>query len=73
MALDLVINWAAHDLVLCFLHAAVGLTPYNDEHAKTGWTNRCGSPCLDEEQAHILYSRLLSNNVQGIPSLDEPA
>jgi hypothetical protein len=62
MALDLVINWAADDLVLCFLHAAVDLTPYdNDEHAKTGWTNWCGTPCLDEEQAQILYSRLLSN------------
>lgn len=62
MALDLVINWAADDLVLCFLHAAVDLTPYdNDEHAKTGWTNWCGTPCLNEEQAQILYSRLLSN------------
>jgi hypothetical protein len=62
MALDLVINWAADDLVLCFLHAAVDLTPYdNDEHAKTGWTNWCGTPFMDDEQAQILYSRLLSN------------
>jgi hypothetical protein len=62
MALDLVINWAADDLVLCFLHAAVDLTPYdNDEHAKTGWTNWCGTTSMNEDQAEILYSRLLSN------------
>ena len=62
MALDLVINWAADDLVLCFLHAAVDLTPYdNDEHAKTGWTNWCGTTSMNEEQAQILYSRLLNN------------
>jgi len=62
MAVDLVINWAADDLVLCFLHAAVDLTPYdNDEHAKTGWTNWCGTNCMTQEQAEILYSRLLSN------------
>ncbi|KAI9512050.1 hypothetical protein F5148DRAFT_123837 [Russula earlei] len=62
MAVDLVINWAADDLVLCFLHAAVDLTPYdNDEHAKTGWTNWCGTNSMTQEQAQILYSRLLSN------------
>ena len=62
MALDLVINWAADDLVLCFLHAAVDLTPYdNDEHAKTDWTNWCGTTSMNEEQAQILFSRLLNN------------
>jgi len=62
MAVDLVINWAADDLVLCFLHAAVDLTPYdNDEHAKTGWTNWCGTNSMTQEQAQILYSRLLNN------------
>ncbi|KAI0250261.1 hypothetical protein BJV78DRAFT_1128249 [Lactifluus subvellereus] len=61
MAVDLVINWAADGLVLCFLHAAVDLTPYdNDEHAKTGWTNWCGTNSMNQEQAQILYSRLLS-------------
>ncbi|KAI0303815.1 hypothetical protein B0F90DRAFT_1329070 [Multifurca ochricompacta] len=62
MAVDLVINWAAEGLVLCFIHAAVDLTPYdNDEHAKTGWTNWCGTNFMSQEQAQILYSRLLSN------------
>ena len=62
MAVDLVINWAAEGLVLCFIHAAVDLTPYdNDEHAKTGWTNWCGTNSMNQEQAHILYSRLLNN------------
>lgn len=62
MAVDLVINWAAEGLVLCFIHAAVDLTPYdNDEHAKTGWTNWCGTNSMNQEQAQILYSRLLNN------------
>ncbi|KAF8269555.1 hypothetical protein EI94DRAFT_1724967 [Lactarius quietus] len=62
MAVDLVINWAAEGLVLCFIHAAVDLTPYdNDEHAKTGWTNWCGTNSMNQEQAHILYSRLFNN------------
>ncbi|KAH9002906.1 hypothetical protein EDB86DRAFT_3073405 [Lactarius hatsudake] len=62
MAVDLVINWAAEGLVLCFIHAAVDLTPYdNDEHAKTGWTNWCGTNSMNQEQANILYSRLLDN------------
>ncbi|KAI0001494.1 hypothetical protein BJV74DRAFT_819002 [Russula compacta] len=67
MAVDLVINWAADDLVLCFIHAAVDLTPYdNDEHAKTGWTNWCGTNSMNQEQAQILYSRLLSNNPHSV-------
>ncbi|KAI0264492.1 hypothetical protein BC834DRAFT_937825 [Gloeopeniophorella convolvens] len=62
MAVDLVINWAAEGLVLCFIHAAVDLTPYdNDEHAKTGWTNWCGTNSMNPEQAQVLYSRLLNN------------
>lgn len=40
MAVDIVINWAADGVVLCFIHAVVDLTPRdNDEHNKTGWTN----------------------------------
>ena len=62
MAVDFVINWAAEGVVLCFMHAAVDLTPYdNDEHAKTSWTNWCGTNSMNQEQAHILYSRLLNN------------
>ena len=62
MAVDLVINCAAEGLALCFIHAAVDLTPYdNDEPAKTGWTNWCGTNSMNLEQAHLLYSRLLNN------------
>jgi len=62
MAVDLVINWASEGLVLCFLHAAVDLTPYdNDEHVKTGWSNWCGTSAMSAEQAQLLYQRLYSN------------
>lgn len=59
MAIDIVINWAADGLVLCFMHAVVDLTPRdNDEHHKTGWTNWCGTPYMSTEQVQLLYSRL---------------
>ena len=62
MAVDLVINSVAEGLFLCFIHAAVDLTPYdNDEHDKTGWTNWCGTNSMNPEQARILYERLLKN------------
>ncbi|KAI0049763.1 hypothetical protein FA95DRAFT_1537482 [Auriscalpium vulgare] len=61
MAVDLVINWAAEGLVLCFIHASVDLTPYdNDEHAKTGWSNWCGTDAMTQHTAQALYSRLFS-------------
>lgn len=60
MAVDIVINWAAEGLVLCFIHAIVDLTPNdNDERNKTGWTNWCGTPLMDGEQIQLLYRRLL--------------
>lgn len=60
MAVDIVINWAAEGLVLCFIHAIVDLTPNdNDEHHKTGWTNWCGTPLMTNEQIQLLYRRLL--------------
>ena len=60
MAVDLVINWAAEGLVLCFIHAVVDLTPYdNDEHVKTGWTNWCGTSAMNDQEAQLLYQRLL--------------
>ncbi|KAG5647397.1 hypothetical protein DXG03_000467 [Asterophora parasitica] len=60
MAVDIVINWAAEGLVLCFIHAIVDLTPSdNDEHNKTGWTNWCGTPLMDDAQIDTLYGRLL--------------
>ncbi|KAH9850255.1 hypothetical protein C2E23DRAFT_735327 [Lenzites betulinus] len=61
MAVDIVINYAADGLVLCFHHAVVDLTPRdNDEHNKTCWTNWCGTPNFNMEQVQILYQRLQS-------------
>ncbi|PFH53050.1 hypothetical protein AMATHDRAFT_73596 [Amanita thiersii Skay4041] len=60
MAVDIVTNWAADGLVLCFIHATVDLTPSdNDEQKKTGWTNWCGTYMMDVEQIERLYRSLL--------------
>ncbi|KAJ6619698.1 hypothetical protein B0H10DRAFT_2024503 [Mycena sp. CBHHK59/15] len=60
MAVDIVINWAAEGLVLCFIHAIVDLTPNdNDETHKTGWTNWCGTPVMSMDQIQLLFRRLL--------------
>ncbi|TFY65049.1 hypothetical protein EVG20_g5732 [Dentipellis fragilis] len=65
MAADLVINWAAEGLVLCFIHAVVDLTPFdNDEHVKTGWSNWCGTPGVDRQEAQVLYQRLYNTTPQ---------
>ncbi|KAI0671612.1 hypothetical protein C8Q78DRAFT_1069248 [Trametes maxima] len=62
MAVDIVINYAADGLVLCFHHAVVDLTPRdNDEHNKTCWTNWCGTPNFTVEQVQLLYHRLQTN------------
>ncbi|KAH7884509.1 hypothetical protein F5I97DRAFT_1463145 [Phlebopus sp. FC_14] len=59
MAVDIVTNWAAEGLVLCFLHAVVDLGPAdNDEQHKTPWTNWCGTPMMNAEQLQLLYQRL---------------
>ncbi|OBZ72204.1 hypothetical protein A0H81_07797 [Grifola frondosa] len=59
LAIDIVINWAADGLVLCFMHAVVDLTPRdNDEYNKSCWTNWCGTPYMSMEQVHLLYNRL---------------
>ncbi|KAF9468130.1 hypothetical protein BDZ94DRAFT_844721 [Collybia nuda] len=61
MAVDIVINWAAEGLVLCFIHAIVDLTPNdNDEQRKTGWTNWCGTPLMGVEQIELLFQSLLA-------------
>ncbi|KAH8100079.1 hypothetical protein BXZ70DRAFT_1025238 [Cristinia sonorae] len=61
MAVDIVINWAADGLVLCFIHAVVDLQERdNDEQHKTGWTNWCGTPYMGVDQVHLLYSQLVS-------------
>ncbi|KAJ6505958.1 hypothetical protein DFH09DRAFT_1200725 [Mycena vulgaris] len=60
MAVDIVINWAAEGVVLCFIHAIVDLNPNdNNETQKTGWTNWCGTPAMDQEQIQLLFRRLL--------------
>lgn len=60
MAVDIVINWAADGLVLCFMHAVVDLTARdNDENNKTGWTNWCGTPYMSMEQVQLMYQQLL--------------
>jgi hypothetical protein len=60
MAVDIVINWAAEGLVLCFIHAIVDLSPGdNDETQKTEWTNWCGTPYMPTTQIEVLYRALL--------------
>ncbi|KAI0783580.1 hypothetical protein C8Q75DRAFT_725397 [Abortiporus biennis] len=59
LAIDIVINWVADGLVLCFMHAVVDLNPRDDDEInKTGWTNWCGTPYMSTEQAHILFDKL---------------
>jgi hypothetical protein len=60
MTVDIVINWAAEGVVLCFIHAIVDLTPRdNDEAHKSGWSNWCGTPTMNTEQLDLLFRRLL--------------
>ncbi|KAF7965888.1 hypothetical protein HWV62_41008 [Athelia sp. TMB] len=60
MAVDIVINWAADNLVLCFIHAVTDLGPEdNDEQHKSHWTNWCGTPYMSMQQIELLYQRLL--------------
>lgn len=60
MAVDIVINWAADGLVLCFIHAVTDLTPNdNDEKHKSQWSNWCGTPYMAMQQIELLYQRLL--------------
>ena len=62
MAVDIVINWAADGVVLCFIHAVVDLEPRdNDESRKTGWTNWCGTPYMSQDQVNLLFQRLCNS------------
>ncbi|KAG8931534.1 hypothetical protein FRC01_001163 [Tulasnella sp. 417] len=66
LAADLVINWVADGLVLCFIHAIVDLSKQdNDEKSKTPWTNWCGAALMDERHsaglARALESPFLMN------------
>jgi hypothetical protein len=60
MTVDIVINWAAEGVVLCFVHAIVDLTPRdNDEAQKSGWSDWCGTPTMNTEQLDLLFRRLI--------------
>ena len=56
MAVDIIINWVADDLVLCFIHAVVDIFPVedNDELRKTGWSNWCSTYGFDVEVSTTL-------------------
>ncbi|EKM58216.1 uncharacterized protein PHACADRAFT_182583 [Phanerochaete carnosa HHB-10118-sp] len=70
MAVDIVINWAADGVVLCFIHAVVDISDRdNDEVNKTGWTNWCGTPYMSEQQVQLLHSRLMEH-IPPPPSMD---
>ncbi|KAI0701196.1 hypothetical protein BC835DRAFT_1324261 [Cytidiella melzeri] len=70
MAVDIVINWAADRVVLCFIHAVVDLEPRdNDEFHKTGWTNWCGTPHMSQDEVSLLFQRLC-NAMSPAESLD---
>ncbi|KAI0033555.1 hypothetical protein K488DRAFT_69807 [Vararia minispora EC-137] len=59
MAVDLIVNVAADDLLLCFIHAAVDLTPHdNDERHKSSWSNWCGTDAFTAHQVPDLFDRL---------------
>ncbi|KAF8526027.1 hypothetical protein BU17DRAFT_62559 [Hysterangium stoloniferum] len=61
MACDLVINWAAEGLVLCFIHAVTDMSPHdNDENNPTNWTNWCGTPDMGDQDSGKLYRALLN-------------
>lgn len=62
MAVDIVINWAADGLVLCFIHAIVDLSPAdNDELNKSPWSNWCGTPLMDASQITQCYRNLFAS------------
>ncbi|KAG6837374.1 hypothetical protein H0H93_010532 [Arthromyces matolae] len=67
MAVDIVINWAAEGLVLCFIHAIVDLSPTdNDETHKSSWTNWCGTPRMETNQIQMCYNYLIAS-VPAVP------
>ncbi|KAK2462978.1 hypothetical protein APHAL10511_005030 [Amanita phalloides] len=63
MVVDIVTNWAADGLVLCFIHAAAEND--SDEQKKSDWTNWCGTPVMDVHQIQRLCHALLMYIPQG--------
>ncbi|KDQ14281.1 hypothetical protein BOTBODRAFT_174790 [Botryobasidium botryosum FD-172 SS1] len=59
---DIVINWVADNLVLCFIHAIVDISQDdNDETKKSTWSNWCGTHVMNHSHASILYQSLTSH------------
>ncbi|KAG8937283.1 hypothetical protein FRC02_000053 [Tulasnella sp. 418] len=59
LAADLVINWVAEGVVLCFIHAIVDLSDRdNDVLNKTDWTNWCGTVVMQTQHAQRMYEAL---------------
>ncbi|KAG9013883.1 hypothetical protein FRB94_004263 [Tulasnella sp. JGI-2019a] len=64
---DLVINWVAEGVVLCFIHAIMDLSDNdNDAKAKTPWTNWCKTDLMDQRHCEALY------RVVSTPALSHP-
>ncbi|KAF9069258.1 hypothetical protein BDP27DRAFT_1447845 [Rhodocollybia butyracea] len=57
MVADIVINWAAEGLVLCFIHASISAS--DDEHVKSISSPWCGTPVMTQEQLQSLSRSLL--------------
>ncbi|VDB88418.1 unnamed protein product [Peniophora sp. CBMAI 1063] len=62
MAVDLVANVAADDLLLVFIHAAVDLSPLDsDPHQHSSWSNWCGTSLFDGHAAPALFQSLCAS------------
>ncbi|KAF8625538.1 hypothetical protein AX15_005305 [Amanita polypyramis BW_CC] len=60
VVVDIVTNWAAEGLVLCFIHATADVNSNEgDEEKKAEWSNWCGTPAMDLPQIQRLYHALL--------------
>lgn len=53
---DIVINWVAEGLVLCFIHATIDIAISNDEHKSS---RTCGTPVMPQEELQSLSRSLL--------------
>ncbi|KAL1747148.1 hypothetical protein HDZ31DRAFT_32602 [Schizophyllum fasciatum] len=59
MPVDIVINWAAEGLVLCFIHAIVEPDPSNSDNDEGSKSNWCGTPVMTLDHFQLLFRRLL--------------
>ncbi|KAM6504195.1 hypothetical protein JOM56_001138 [Amanita muscaria] len=58
MAADIVTNWAAEGLVLCFIHAANDVHSGDHDVRKSNWGNWCATLDLNTRQVEHLYRAL---------------